>query len=480
MKFLSTLILLITSCLPGFSQTAAFSEPKPFNFSKDIFTIGSWRGKYLPVFYTEKSKSFLDLFNRKMERKAIVTLNFFPEKVNMAELYDGLGTQINVLYSGILGNKEIFYAAQLDEDGKLLKGPIVLDTANTTFVRKQKKTYYFLSSPLQKYSALFGFQIKDDLLLYGYKILDQNLQIVGSDQGQLSAKNKSTVDHILLTENADLLILCSDKNDNRAQVITKADLHVLNSRGAVSKEVPLGNNVVESLVMKSDYAQPNTVYLAGFFKPYRSGYLLGTYLCRHNLEEPTLQGRFVDFSDSLRNIYKVKNKKKELNLFTVKDLVVKNDGGLIVFAEAFFEIIRNFGNGTRYDNFSNLNIGQGNSHEFNFGDIMLMDFDKSFSNNWFTLIEKEQRSLDDNGVFSSFSVLNSGATLGLLYNKMFGNSNRPQYTVVDATGNKTYSNLPRVAGTSAWLNILAKQIGMKEMVVPIISGTNLIFGKLQF
>ena len=113
-----------------FAQEVIYSAYEKFDLrSGDFSVVGKSNGKL----YTYRGSSdgfFLDAYNDSMEKMATIVLDFFPKKIYETR-FVAYNDKIIVLYQSIESNRVIQYAALLDGDGRLQKGPLKLDEAKT-------------------------------------------------------------------------------------------------------------------------------------------------------------------------------------------------------------------------------------------------------------------------------------------------------------------------------------------------------------
>ena len=65
---------------------------------------------------------------------------------------------------------------------------------------------------------------------------------------------------------------------------------------------------------------------------------------------------------------------------------------------------------------------------------MALSYNKDGTREWSSFIPKQQYSQEDDGVFSSYALLNTGGTLAFLYNDFDARHSRIQLSTVTAEG----------------------------------------------
>ena len=100
---------------------------------------------------------------------------------------------------------------------------------------------------------------------------------------------------------------------------------------------------------------------------------------------------------------------------------------------------------------------------------------------WQTFVRKNQYSQEDGGLFSSFAFMNTGGTLGFLFNDYNTNRSKIQLASVDGSGKLNMRSL--AAGTADdpdWLPRSGKQIAAREVVIPCLRKRQICFAKIVF
>lgn len=146
-----------------------------------------------------------------------------------------------------------------------------------------------------------------------------------------------------------------------------------------------------------------------------NGFLFATY-------EPAtgekLTTREIPFPNDFMKELTGREVKDEARLytFTIRRIVLRNDGGALLLAESFIKDTREvpaptgmgIGFQPGFNNFIRSTIYQ-------FNDIIAFSINKHGVAEWNTIMRKKQVSEDDNGFYSSFMIMNEKDKLRLLY-----------------------------------------------------------------
>lgn len=489
-RIVALCLWMICSCIGTQAQTIFYSNPQDFNVAKDLFEIGGWAGDRLAIFYTQKNESYIDLYDEQMNRKAIVSLSFMPDKPKQITLIP-TDNKLILLYSSMTGSTEHFYAALLDGQAKLIGKPKMLDEQQQNFFGVSKIRYQFVTSENRQRMALVAYQVRDNKLQYHIILIDQNLA-TQSLSGKAECKNNMDVEQILLQDNGTVVLNVNDLSSSRDQSVSVGSVYTFRkSEGRNEVTIipfELDKLFLSGIFLKEDMTRGDQLYFAGFFKGSSNGVIEGTYmgtLALQNGNTP-VRGNFVPFDTSMLQNYKGRDRRL-LNEYRVKDIVIKNDGGCIVTAEASYSVTRSTNNGMYNGGFYSMGFGgmgmaSTSYTEYNYGDILIMDFSNTFNTNWFNAISKYQRTIDDYGTYSSYNMLNSGAQLVFTYNDIQRNSTKLQVSALDMGGNLQEKAIAAtMKGNGVWLPKMSVQTDNKELVIPVVkSNKKIAFARLIY
>lgn len=170
----------------------------------------------------------------------------------------------------------------------------------------------------------------------------------------------------------------------------------------------------------------------------------------------------------------------KLFTFSVKSIVPKMEGGMIVIAESYYK--EEVNNAEMNSGFSVPGITSYVSNQvYHFNDLLVFDMAVSSNDVDVAIVRKRQVSENDNGAFSSFSVMNEQDKLKLLFlDEIFEKANLSEYTYEEGTMNNPTSILN--LGEKAVFPVvkLALQSEVNEIVVPSFSRNNVSLIKIVY
>lgn len=172
------------------------------------------------------------------------------------------------------------------------------------------------------------------------------------------------------------------------------------------------------------------------------------------------------------------NNKNRLYTFNIKKTILRNDGGALIIAESFIkdtrEIAVPLGIQPGFNNYRSSTIYQ-------YNDIIAFSFNSAAQMEWYSIMRKKQVSEDDNGVFSSFLIVNEKDKLRLLYlDDISVSGSLSLYTLTSEGKNQRQSLFNQEDRDLLLLPKLGRQISPAEAVIPSYKNGVLQLIKLTF
>ena len=145
-----------------------------------------------------------------------------------------------------------------------------------------------------------------------------------------------------------------------------------------------------------------------------------------------LKNNFLHYfkENLLSDYYKIEIKKKKKyikNLF-IKDIELRNDGGIVLVFEVK-EIIKR-----KLNNFSYRQEIYSGDIDYIFGNIIIISIHENGEEYWGKIIPKNQISTNDFGIYSSFYIFKIPSSLKLLFNDEIKNKNQVIMYSISPTG----------------------------------------------
>jgi hypothetical protein len=301
------------------------------------------------------------------------------------------------------------------------------------------------SSPHDPGSFEFTFS-KDSLYLLAYgqhpvkkkeqeqislTVLDTSMSVVWEKIVSLPYPNRNfTVEECRIDPSGEVFllgVLFFDNSTRRRQGSPNYQYRILHysNNGEQVEEYPveLRKNFITDLTFDITRNQDRLV-CAGFYSEKNSYGIKGVCYLRIDLERKEIEGvatRAFDF-DFLTQYYTPRQKKKakeaeiegnirnqpELYDYKLDRLILRNDGGVVLIAEQYFV--------QRQDFWNYWNNMRETFFYYNYNDILLANIRPNGDIQWTSRIPKQQRTMNDDGLYSSYAMAIAPDRLLFLFN----------------------------------------------------------------
>jgi hypothetical protein len=466
------------------AQNVMYSPYQKFDFRTGDFSVVGKVGNKIFTYRGATDGFYLDAYNDSMVKVATVVLDFFPEKIYQTQFIT-YTDKIIVLYQAIELNKVVQFAAWLDENGRLKKGPLKLDEAKTGILGPNKNYFSSAVALDKKNFVVFSSQIKNFQLDINAKWLDDSLNIYNRSTASFKAENDLTLGDAML--GADGLLYLPVTTPFGSKNYTD-QIWLLKLKGGnnhfEAKELPLNGKYAASVFMKMDFFN-NKIYAASFFTTKKNGSNEGVFYASYSGGDSSFKvSKFLNFDAQFTNANNNDSKRKRrlYDDFQIKQIIVKNDGGFVLVSESYF-VYTNYSYAPGFGYYSSYYspYRAANVKEYHYNDIMVLSYNGDGAKEWSSIVPKTQYSQEDGGLFSSYALLNSGGTLAFLFNDFNTAHSRIQLATVNPDGDQHINSFTAEGNEYPdWLPRTAKQIDSRTLIVPCLHKRQICFAKVVF
>jgi hypothetical protein len=465
------------------AQKVVYTDYAPYDVRTSNLSIV---GKVNGVLYTFRSygkEYFLDAYNDEMGKTATIVLDFFPEKIYNVRFIP-FEDKMLVLYQSQEGTRIIQYAAMLNDKGMLQKTPLKIDEKRTSFfgVAGDKEFFSSAVSENRNHIMVYSAHHKNRTLEFSGYWLDATLMKV-TKKVKLNYKANEIVasnDGIMSNTGQFFLpvfTLIGSRNFSDEYTI----LSVTKEEGVFRKStLNIGENYLEYPFQKIDNTN-GKIHFASFYSTKKNGNNEGVAAATFDINGLNFATpNFIPFDDDMRGESGAKRRERALNDFKINQLVIKNDGGFVVAAEeTYITTQSNFMPAMGFYSFYYTPVMSQSIREYHYNDILLLSYNSNNQKEWHTFLRKEQYSQEDAGMFSSYSLMNTGGGLGFLFNDFDARRSRIQLSSVSSEGKVNIGYMDAGAADDPdWLPRLGKQVDSREIVVPCLRKKQLCFAKI--
>lgn len=368
----------------------------------------------------------VDVFNLEMEHTQSSELNFEKKKTDVFTVV-GLDSVFQVLYGYMEKDSMVFKMRVYDKLVRLIDST----TLTKVYKKKIKKRISHHLSPDKTKVLLSTKNGDDDILFYLYDY--KRKKIIWNSTVFIEKKISS----IFLTDHGKIILRERDENKSGTQII----LHIVDpsNPGPQSVIVDLQEAFYKNVLIDYDNKHQQLI-VCGNFGEKKDKDSKGVFILKKSLLE--LQGfeypQLINYDPNLgRELIqgKKKNKKRILDDLYVKEIILRNDGGLLLVSE----ITKEFSRRSPYNSAYGRSAG-GNPYsrrgwiDYYNEDIVITNVDNSGNVVWNKVLYKKQFSQDDDAIFSSFFIMKTPSRLRIIYNDEIKNSSTVSEYLMDPVG----------------------------------------------
>lgn len=265
--------------------------------------------------------------------------------------------------------------------------------------------------------------------------------------------------------NAGDFYLINEKNNRRA----RKDEHEfivlrINASGDHISNIPLNDFLTNDMQFTYDNLN-NRLVGAGFYADKNKDRANGIFFLRQAPGDTSHVLHYEPFDDKFMSVLRRKDVEEDTKGIAdaeVKQIILRQDGGILLVAERHHEIQRGTSAGRGF-----WREGLRMVVDFYFDDLFVIAILPDGQPQWKTVLHKKQYSQDDEGTFSSFFLLRSTDQLHFLFNDEIKYENTCSEYVISPLGDFDRNSLINTVGQNLRLRFRdALQISTGECLVP--------------
>ena len=473
------LLLLIPFLCPA--QEILYSKYDKFDFRSGEFSVVGKVGGKLYVYRGSSEGYYLDAYDAKMQRTATVILDFLPRRCFGTKFITYPG-RIIVLYQVTESSKVMQYGAVLDETGRLVTKPKQIDEVKASFLGGRSGLYNYAISQNKQQIVVYGVGTRNAELKARVVWLDTALTKLYAEDRVFNADNAIEFGEGVVNDAGEFFLPAYTPYGSR-QYADRVWLLSLKHGGIgfIPVEISLDGLFAAGTYMEMANSG-DRIYVGGFYTDRKNGHFEGVLYTYYDVAESTFKEfKTIPFSERMRVATGDRNKKRAFNDFQVRQLIVRNDGGFVLIAEDFYISTRNsYNQGFGYYSWYYPTMSA-TVREYNYGDILAISCNAEGTPEWAEFVRKNQYSQEDGGLFSSYALINTGGSLGFLFNDFNMNRSKIQLASLDSKGKAVMTSITGYNPEEPdWLPKSGKQVSSKEFVVPCLRRNQICFAKVVF
>ena len=504
MKRYLPLILSILFCLPfllSAQQVTYSGYDREDNRDINFEIIGKMNENIL-VYKNIRWKHKISIYDKDMKTKETVKLDFMPEKTFNVDfiVYPDF---FYMIYQYQKNNILHCMGVKLDGDAKKITEPIEMDTTAIPFFA-ENKIYSTIFSEDKKKIMVFKIQKKYDRLNMVTLLFDEKLNMLNKTRQILELDERRDNYGEFLLDNDGNLVFEMDKqpgvreNSFQLTLVTKKPL----AESFVFHDINLDKKFIDEVKLKVDNRN-NRYIINSLYYPKSRGSIEGLFTCTWDkATEKQNPGVFYAFDESFRSEAHTDGLiRYTFDDFFIRQVFVKKDGGFLLTAEDYSSQTRNSNNSwnrwdylnNNYSNYSNSyysynpyygyyrpqNSFNRESTRYYYANVIVISVDKDGKADWNKVIHKDQFDDDDDN-FLSFSTMNSGGEIHILYNMDTKNQLVADQSINAEGTIKRNPTLKSQERGYMFMSRHSKQVGAGQLIIPCSYRNYICFAKVEF
>ena len=493
--FISLLFGLFNLPVSILAQTVTYSDHEKDDGREINFEIiGKMKGNFL-VYKNIRWKHRLSIFDKDMNTKEIIALDFVPEKTLNVDFIT-YPDFFYMVYQYQKKNIVHCMGVKMDSDGKKLSEPFELDTTQISLF-SDNKIYSTIYNEDKQKIMVFKIQKRNEKLHLVTLLFDDQLQLLKKTRMNMAFNERRDHYGDFLLDNAGNLVFTlatepvNREYSNVLTLITKAPY----SDSLSFQEVNLEKKYVHDVHLKIDNLNKKYI-LNSFFYKKNNGAVEGLFSWRWDMANRQKNfSVFTELSDSLRAESRTDGRLiNAFDDFVIRQVVVKKDGGYLLITEDQSIQTSNFNSTTnpfspfnRWNNYNNpYSIYPNSYHFYNpyyndnyrpfnsagnqntryfYANMVVMSINREGKMEWNRVIHKDQ--VDDNDDnFLSYSTVVSGGEIHFLYNLDKKNQVIADESISPGGMNKRNATLKSMEKGYQFMPKLSKQVGASQLLIP--------------
>ncbi len=467
-------LLLLFLAIPGYAQEMVMSDDIPLRGDVSYELLGAFKGRIL-LFRDQVTKYEVQGFDQQLRTSwsKVLTLDKKNPKV-LGVTYSK--NDFSLIYHFRDQTNSVLKAMKFDPGANMIDSVTIKNFGYLFFTPelemvlsedRSKVLIYYVEKQTTLHAFLFDnttFSLlweKSITPAAGYSMWEDFRQILTDNEGNLYLILE-TNRFLVRREGHNYQIFAFFGEDNRlVQFIVPLE-------GKLTYDVRFCfDNLNYHLVAAGLYAEKVNDRASGYF------------MLRIN---PNADGHFINFEpfddlfvSSLAG--KEIEKNRGISEITIRELVLRRDGGVLMIAERTREFERRLGapNRVSFDGMGRFIV------DYYLDDIVAISMHPDGKTHWKTILPKKQYSQDDGGVYSSFFLFKTPGALRFLFNDEIRSENTVSAYLLNGSGSFDRQSLMNTEKLDIRLRFRdALQVSAGEVIIPSERRNRIRLVKLTF
>jgi hypothetical protein len=510
------LVSLLLVCFASRGQRIAYSDVEKDDYRQSNFEIIGKVGGNINIYKNLRNRNDISIYDNDMKLVDKVRLDFLPDKIINSDfiIYPD---SYWMIYQHQKRGAVYCSAVRLDGRGKVLKGPVDLDTSQIPGFG-DNKIYSVVNSDDKQQVMVFKINRREErrllFTLMRFSGKDGDLRL--EERNDLSMPyadpdRESVFTEFVIDNEGDFVFGKMGRTGSR-EYITRLDLYAKRAGQDtfIMRNLPFTNKTLDEVKIKVDNINKRFIFNS-FFYSQRKGNIDGIINLVYDKNVASLSATSsVIFNDTMRIDARSENipMKQAFNDYFIKHVIPRRDGGFVVLAELYYTTSRqsqtgwnrwdylygyNYYNPSAWGYFSPYNsmnyyrwmdpwnrMGTPTSTRHYAENIIAMNFDRDAKLVWSNFVRKTQYD-DNSDIFISYNIFYTGREMRFLFNTLERRELLLNSVSVNSEGNmKRDPTMKSLDRNYEFMPRFGKQIGANSVILPAMNKNYICFAKLDF
>lgn len=474
------IVFLLFYCLfffqAGFAQKLLLSEREEINLTNDDFSVIGNVSDRLAVYKKSKSEVSVIFYDTNMIKRKELPIPFIDKNFS-AIYFSGSDENLVAFFQQRENKKENIYVTKL-ENNDTWSEPLLLNSISTQGIRGRIE-YKVVLSENKNYELIYATYPSDKDFVVQAILLDHKLKELYRINQLVGRENWEVLSNAAVSNTGMTYMLAIEKPSGHGG-IDEAALMVAKQGANEFTQMPLALNKYSISDLHFTIDNVHTMcFLAGFYSDGKYGSPKGLYFSHvKEGQQGEIESHFTPISLS------VTKSRNDLRDFRIRNVSLKDDGGIEIIAEKFQQNIRTIVTSSpmMMNGFVTSPATSRTVTDFSYSELVTFNLKADGAMVWSQTMLKDQETTDDDGIFSSVGVLEHHLGKVIFFNDV--NSKQPRlmscYIAKNAELSMKEMQTNELIDEWTWMPRSLKQISKSEIVMPCVMKNYLCFLKISY
>ena len=464
--------------LHSIAQKLILSPKEELSFRNDDFmVVGKWKS-YTTVYKNHASVGELIFYNSQMIKEKISTLTFLPS--NILKIYfSGSTGHLSVFYVTKENKTKNVFASRMKEDLSWTEPELLMSSSSTSY--RNSNDFHFSTSEDNNNTLVYISNQESGIEKLQATVVDRELHQLTTLEQTFSENEIHIAEEATVMNNGMVFLLAADTRNSRGSADRLTLLSAVKGASSFTSTImPLSGFSVSDIHTLADNTN-SILYVCSYFSDSKYAMPRGIYFSGLNTAQLAVTGSYFT-----PLALQVSSSRKDLKDLKIRNIFLKKGGEVEIVAEKTYQNTRSVGGVAPLLSSSYMMSSMAENtrivNEFSYDEIVVFNLKIDGSLAWSQAVLKDQTTLDDNGIFSSYAVLRHRLGNAYIFSDMSAKQTRLLAAYISGNGEMTVKELQtsEEADDLSLMPRSAVQISKSEIVMPCVSKNYLCFLKISY